>query len=221
MEKQITILSIDDDDEILYALQAIFDFQGWKSVIASDVENGLKAFWEYNPDIILIDYHLPRINGIEGVHMLRQFSPDIPIIVFTIDEDQNVANQFLEVGASDFALKPIKAPDLISRINLHIQLMDRQPNNLKHTVSPQNIIENKIPEERMVKGISQATLGLIIQSMSKSNDYLTTEDIACKTGLAYQTVNRYLQFMESENMLDIHTSYGKVGRPKNSYRLLK
>lgn len=221
MKQPITILSIDDDKEILYALQAIFDFQGWRSVTACDVENGLKAFWEYRPDIILIDYHLPRINGIEGVRMLRQFSPDVPIIVFTIDENQEVANRFLEVGASDFALKPIKAPDLISRIHLHIRLMERQSDGTNHTGAIRTQSENKAGEDRIVKGISPATLELMKQSMVESDDFLTTEAIANATGLAYQTTYRYLQYMEAENMVEVHVTYGKVGRPKNSYRLAK
>ena len=218
MEKQMTILSIDDDEEILYALQALLNFQGWKSVIASDVENGLKAFWKYSPDIVLMDYHLPKVNGIEGVRMLRQFSNDVPIIVFTIDEDQEVANRFLEVGASDFALKPIKAPDLISRINLHIRLMEHHQ-KIKFSVSPQ--VHNDVNEENLVKGISPTTLNLIIDSLKNQDKYIVAEEIADETGLAYQTVYRYLQYMESENMLEIHTAYGKVGRPKNSYKFLK
>ena len=66
-------------------------------------------------------YHLPQVSGIRGVEMIRELDPDVPIIVFTIDESQEVAEQFMQAGASDFALKPIKAPDIISRIRLHIR----------------------------------------------------------------------------------------------------
>jgi response regulator of citrate/malate metabolism len=217
MDREITILSIDDDKEILYALKAIFDFQGWKSILALDVESGLKAFLDNKPDIILIDYHLPRINGIDGVYMLRQLSPTIPIIVFTIDESQEVANRFLEVGASDFALKPIKTPDLISRINLHIQLMNRDPDNSFYTFNILN--SEKEIETSLPKGISFNTLDLIKQNMD-NKEFYTVESIVKSTGLAYQTVYRYLQYMESAEIIEVHITYGKVGRPKNSYRLL-
>lgn len=217
MDKEITILAIDDDKEILCALKAIFDFQGWKSILAPDVENGLKAFLNIRPDIILIDYHLPRINGVDGVYMLRQLSPTVPIIVFTIDESQEVANRFLEVGASDFALKPIKAPDLISRINLHIQLMNREPDTSGYIFNINN--NGKDIETNVPKGISFNTLDLIKQNMDKKEFY-TVESIVKSTGLAYQTVYRYLQYMESVKMVEVHITYGKVGRPKNSYRLL-
>ncbi|MDR7870231.1 MAG: response regulator [Tissierellaceae bacterium] len=220
MKQPITILCIDDDKEILYALEAIFEFKGWKSVIATDVPSGIKSYLNHNPDIILIDYHLPRINGIEGVKMLRQFSSDVPIIVFTIDEDQEVANSFLEVGASDFALKPIKAPDLISRINLHIQLIDKKSMTKNKELKVPKQTEEKLTEDRLIKGISSTTLELIMVAMEETYEFMTVEDIAHETGLAYQTTYRYIQYMEKENLLDVHTAYGKVGRPKNSYRLL-
>lgn len=211
----ITILAIDDDKEILFALQAIFDFQGWRSVTVCDVESGLKALWSQHPDIILIDYHLPRINGIEGVRLLRQFSPDIPIIVFTIEEDQEIANQFLEAGASDFALKPIKAPDMISRIHLHIRLMESRKSNLKNFAAAP-----KPNEDRLAKGIGAATLELMESCMRELGDFATVETIAQTTGLAYQTTYRYLQHMAAENMVEVKNTYGKVGRPKQGYKLV-
>ena len=65
-DRKIKILAIDDDDQILDALQALFQFQGWQGVFAQDVPSGLKAFRERKPDIVLIDYHLPQISGIKG-----------------------------------------------------------------------------------------------------------------------------------------------------------
>lgn len=121
MKENVTILSIDDDPQICFALGELFKFQGWRAVSASDVASGLEAFRRYSPDIVLIDYHMPGVSGIEGVKLLRRQSSSVPIIVFTIDESQTVADTFLAAGASDFALKPIKAPDIVSRIRLHLR----------------------------------------------------------------------------------------------------
>ncbi|MBQ2738713.1 MAG: response regulator, partial [Oscillibacter sp.] len=66
-ENDLKILMIDDDDQILFALRAVFQFQGWQSVSAKDVPSGLELFRTQRPDLVLIDYHLPRINGVRGV----------------------------------------------------------------------------------------------------------------------------------------------------------
>lgn len=202
----IKILSIDDEADIRYALKAIFDYQGWESFLAADVEEGLALFARRQPDIVLIDYHLPRINGVEGVRRLRKFSPTVPILVFTIDESQEVANRFLEAGATDFALKPIKAPDLISRINLHIRLLQSQQTNAA------------AQEPLLAKGIGRPTLDLMLNYLQAQTDYVTVEQLAKGTGLAYQTAYRYLQYMQAEKLVETRSTYGKVGRPKQWYR---
>jgi response regulator of citrate/malate metabolism len=198
------ILCIDDEAEICYALKTLFRTQNWNTVTANSVESGLSRFRAKHPDIVLIDYHMPGVNGVEGVRQLRRLSKTVPIIVFTIDESQEVVNAFLEAGASDFALKPIKAPDIISRIKLHLRLLD----------------QSAYDRPRLAKGISETTIGLIVDYLSGNHGDVTANEIATATGLAYQTVFRYLQYMTQENLITVKNVYGKVGRPKQVYRLL-
>ena len=201
--ERVKILCIDDDGQIRYALNSVFEFQNWESFLAPDVSEGLRLFKQHRPDIVLIDYHMPEINGIQGVKLLRELDLNVPIIVFTIDEDQQIADQFLAAGASDFALKPIKAPDIISRIKLHIKLMRFRPSH----------------EEPTVKGIGATTRSLIINYLNGRSDYETAGEIAKNTGLAYQTTYRYLQHLVSEDIVESKSIYGKIGRPKQLFRI--
>lgn len=211
-ENDLKILMIDDDEQILFALRAVFQFQGWQSVSAKDVPSGLELFQSQQPDLVLIDYHLPRINGVRGVEMIRELDAEVPIIVFTIDESQEVANRFIEAGASDFALKPIKVPDIISRIRLHIRLME----------STRRLKKSREEDRSMpAKGIGSATLELIEDAFGDEGEFLTVEMISERTGLAYQTTYRYLQHMVTQNRIEVSQSYGKVGRPKQKYRLIR
>jgi len=209
-DKNLKILMIDDDEQILFALRAVFNFQGWQSLSAGDVPSGLEIFRKEQPDLVLIDYHLPQISGVKGVKMIREMDTEVPIIVFTIDESQEVANQFIEAGASDFALKPIKVPDIISRIRLHIRLMESNRQLKKaHVEEP----------PAATKGIGGATLELIEGAFQDAEEFLTVTAISERTGLAYQTVYRYLQHMIAQDRVEVSQSYGKVGRPKQKYRL--
>lgn len=208
MNQTPVILCIDDDDEICFALKALFKLQKWQGLSANNMAEAIQKFRGNQPDIVLIDYHMPKINGIEGVRMLRKLSLDVPIIVFTIDESQQVADAFLEAGASDFALKPIKAPDIVSRIKLHLQLLERGPKKSEN--APQ-----------LAKGLSQGTLDLIVGFLAGQANYVTANHIAQGTGLAYQTVFRYLQYMVQEGQVEQINTYGKVGRPKQFYQLIK
>ena len=210
MDKQnqpLKILTIDDEPQIQYALDALFSAQGWENISARDAEEGMAKYRACHPDLVLVDYHLPRVNGVKVVKMLHKENPDIPLIVFTIEDDQQVADQFLDAGASDFILKPVKALDLISRVKLHIRLMESQRGQ-------------KQPAGEQAKGIGQGTLNLIESYLRHCTDDQTVEDIAAGTGLAYQTTYRYLQYLVSVQRVDVSQHYGKVGRPKQRYRLM-
>lgn len=207
MDHELKILAIDDDEEILYALRAVFQFQGWTGITATDVPTGVRQFQQKKPDLVLIDYHLPQVSGIRGVEMIRELDPDVPIIVFTIDESQEVADRFIAAGASDFALKPLKVPDIISRIRLHIRLLENQK-KLKSQAG-------------QVKGIDATTCALVLGVLERAEEPVTVEIIAAQTGLANQTIYRYLQNLIKQNKVEATQNYGKVGRPKQKYSLVR
>ncbi|MBP3729519.1 MAG: response regulator [Lachnospiraceae bacterium] len=201
-EKKVTILCIDDSEDVCFSLKTLFQTQGWNTVTAPGVKEGIVQYHQHHPQLVLIDYHMPGINGLEGVKMLHSLSNALPILVLTIDEDQEVANAFLEAGASDFALKPIKAPDIISRVKLHLKLLEQQQSYI------------------VDKGINRGTLDLIVGFMRQGNELFTSRHISEGTGLAYQTVSRYLQHMVAQNIVKTESNYGKVGRPIQLYQLI-
>lgn len=199
MKKRIKILSIDDSEDILFAISAICDYKDWEALTSNNAEKGISLFKTSKPDLVLVDYHMPDMDGIQIVRELRKINKFIPIIVLTVEERQEVADEFIKNGANDFALKPIKAVDLISRIMVHIK-------------------RNKQYEETK-KGISGDTLDIICSYLENREEYSSIDIISEKTGLAYKTVHRYLQYMIEEGLLDVKYDYGRQGRPKNSYKL--
>ena len=73
----------------------------------------------------------------------------------------------------------------------------------------------------IIKGIGPATLDLIEGAFQDTEEFLTVEALSQRTGLAYQTTYRYLQHMVSQGLVEVSQSYGKVGRPKQKFRLKK
>ncbi|MBI9106432.1 MAG: response regulator [Spirochaetales bacterium] len=203
------ILVIDDNKDILYALSEILNYKKWESFTAETVQDGLVIFQKWDIDLIIIDYHMPGINGLDGVKMFRGFSSSVPIIVLTVEESQETAERFLNAGASDFALKPIKAPDLLSRLMVHLRSeADRSA-------------EKNENFRKYTKGINLSTLTIIERTMKNHISMMTLERIAEDSGLAYQTVHRYLKHFMEHRVVDSEYSYGKVGRPKQFFRWKK
>lgn len=207
MSKPIQILAIDDERDVLYTLQAIGSRLGWHVHAINDSQKSAAAFQAIRPDLVLVDYHMPKQDGLTTVRALRRLSSTVPIIVLTVDDRQEIANQFLDAGASDFANKPVKIPDLAARIKVHIQLVQQQ---------------SLLKEQAMYdKGINTATLSLVRSACSAASEPFHIEDIAIQTGLSYQTTVRYLQYLQGRKELTADNDYGKIGRPRKRYQLVR
>lgn len=206
--EDVRLLAVDDDVDILYTIGAIGEAAGWRVDKAHDGEEALRMLREAGPyDLVLLDYHMPKMDGLTVLRSLRKDFPHLPVLVLTVDENEETANAFLDAGATDFALKPIKAPDLIARIRLHLRL-----------AAAEQKLEQRTPDEPLPKGIQRQTLEAITAVLREADDFISQQDLAEKTGFAYQTVCRYVSHLEEMGLLDVHLTYGKLGRPKKKVR---
>lgn len=213
------ILIIDDSQEILFAISEFFYIKGWESFTAINVEDALKILREEEVDIILIDYHMPHINGTTGTRLIRQINKDTPIIALTIEGKEDIAEEFFAAGADDFAIKPIKVLDLYSRIQVHLNGAKKA----KKEVPVQKIEERetKLEKREYPKGINGNTMNHLYSELDEAKEFLSVELISETTGLATKTLNRYLNYLVDENIVELKVVYGKIGRPKNEYRLIR
>lgn len=203
------VLVIDDEADILYTIKEICTYCGYEVVTTQSGREGYNLCKRENPNLVIVDYHMPNWDGLTTIKKIKELDQAVAILVLTVDERQEISDKFMEVGATDFAIKPIKAPDLIARMNVNLKI---------------NRIQQKMIEDResvfVDKGISPATLSIIIEYLKKQNSDVTIDDITSNVNLAYQTVHRYIQYLLEEEKLEVIPIYGKLGRPKNRYRLL-
>ncbi|MHB1405297.1 MAG: response regulator [Desulfitobacteriaceae bacterium] len=207
------ILIMDDDQSLRYMLSEIFTFVGWNPAAYPNGREGIKGFLNHGADIILVDYHMPEIDGLETVRLIREQDQQVPILVLTVDERQEIADRFLDEGATDFALKPVKAPDLIARVQLHKRLLD-----MTKTVQATPKIQYEV---FVTKGISKSTLSYIERYLAASEEPSTVEEISQELGLATPTVYRYLTYLVLNGKVQPIPSYQKMGRPKNRYHWIR
>ncbi|MFZ5352113.1 MAG: response regulator [Bacillota bacterium] len=204
------IVIIDDEPDILYTIKEICLFGGWNPYIAPNGMKGYEICRQQHPNLVIVDYHMPEWDGLTTVKKIRQLDSAVSILVLTVDERQEIAEKFIEAGATDFAIKPIKSPDLISRIKMNLKINEMQ----------QKYMEEK-QQVFIDKGISPATLSIICDYMKDTNEGLTIEEITRGLNLAYQTVHRYIQYLIEEKQIETVPIYGQLGRPKNKYKLSK
>jgi len=108
MESQRTVLVVDDSKLARIMLQkAISHYNSnWKVTVANNGEDGLTVFEENNPDIVIVDYHMPGITGLELAGKLRQQNRSIPIALCTANIQEAIKKQAALLDVS-FVAKPV------------------------------------------------------------------------------------------------------------------
>jgi two-component system response regulator DctR len=202
------IIIIDDDEDILFTIKEICNYSGYEAYTTTSGEEALELIKLHNPQLVIVDYHMPKWDGLTTVKKIRTLERNIAILVLTVDERQEISDKFMAVGATDFAIKPIKAPDLMSRISVNLQIQDIQSK-----------MQEKQEQTYLEKGISSATLKLITDFLLSQTEEVTMETITSGVGLAYQTVHRYIQYLVEKESVEVIPIYGQLGRPKNKYKL--
>ncbi len=109
------ILVVDDDVNICELLRLYLEKEGYTVSIVNDGESAVKSFGEIQPDLMLLDIMLPRLDGWQVCREVRKFS-DKPIIMLTAKGETFDKVLGLELGADDYVVKPFDAKEVVARV---------------------------------------------------------------------------------------------------------
>ena len=112
------ILVMEDEDALATLLQYNLEKEGYDVVVAADGEEGLVQIDERQPDLVLLDWMLPKVSGIEVCRRLRgrPETRNLPIIMLTARGEDSDRVRGLDTGADDYLTKPFSMVELIARI---------------------------------------------------------------------------------------------------------
>jgi two-component system phosphate regulon response regulator PhoB len=115
---RFNILIVEDEDAIRGMLMMVLEQAGFKSIAAVDAAEAQKVLDENAPDLILLDWMLPGISGVEWARRLKKepIYRDLPIILLTARGEEEDTVRGLESGADDYMTKPFSTKELVARI---------------------------------------------------------------------------------------------------------
>src|SRR5690554_5689415 len=114
MEKKVLV--IEDEPSIVTLLQYNLNKAGFHVITASDGEEGLNKALTENPDFILLDLMLPKMDGLDVCKELRLRHIDTPILMLTAKDDEFDKVLGLELGADDYLTKPFSPREVVARV---------------------------------------------------------------------------------------------------------
>jgi two-component system, OmpR family, alkaline phosphatase synthesis response regulator PhoP len=110
------ILLVEDEETLAIGLQYNLTEEGYEVVLAKDGKQALQLFAGHPFDLIILDIMLPYYNGFEVADIVRQKSPQIPILMLTARTALADRVQGLELGADDYMTKPFHLQELLARV---------------------------------------------------------------------------------------------------------
>jgi DNA-binding response OmpR family regulator len=111
-----TILIIDDNKEIVAALSDVLKSKGYAILAAYDGARGFQLAVSKSPDLILLDWNLPGLTGMQVLQELRSRGNQAPVILMTIYGSESVAVQSFKLGIRDYIRKPVGMPEMLEAV---------------------------------------------------------------------------------------------------------
>ena len=111
----VKVLIVDDNEQITSILAEYAKKEGYMPIVATDGEEALQKFKNENPDILLLDVMMPKIDGFSVCRQIRK-SSNVPIIMITARGEDFEKIMGLEIGADDYIVKPFSPGEVMARI---------------------------------------------------------------------------------------------------------
>lgn len=122
-KRPLTVLIVEDDDELREILHAEFELEGLTVLTATDGSEAVTTVRRLKPDLILMDIMMPVMSGIEATEIIKSDEKmrHIPIVMLTAAGNKEDIVKGLEVGAIDYITKPFFMPELKARLRAILQ----------------------------------------------------------------------------------------------------
>lgn len=122
------ILIVDDDPTLVDFLKMLLESEGYETEEASDGHTALQKMTTFRPELILLDYMMPKeIDGLEVLRRVQKENPDIPVVMLTGKGNEQIAVECMKAGAADYLVKPFENDRLLAILrDIFLRKADRR-----------------------------------------------------------------------------------------------
>ncbi|MEW9872080.1 response regulator [Arthrobacter sp. HS15c] len=212
-----------DDDFMVAKVHAGFIQRTPGFAVVGVAHTGAQAVTEtarLMPDLVLLDIHLPDINGLDLMHQLREVAPELDVLVISAAREVDTVRKALRGGIVHYLIKPFSQTDLQERLE-HYRSAYHGLDSSKDVAEQSDV--NKVfgldrTDRPLPKGCSVETLKLVEAALKEADGDLSANEVAVQLGTSRVSARRYLEYLHDEGVLDVRLKYG-VGRPERRYVL--
>lgn len=221
------VLVVDDDFMVAEIHRRFTDrVDGFRTVgVARSGADALEQAAALHPDLILLDVHLPDMDGVEVLHRLRASGDGVGVIMITAARELDTVAGALDGGAADYLIKPFEFDQFAAKLAAFRARADALEGADGATGADQTLVDtlfgaaggatNSGPQA-LPKGLGVETGELVISAV-RANGEVSSAECAELVGISRVSARRYLEHFLSVGELSLRLQYG-AGRPERRYR---
>lgn len=184
----------------------------------------LEAVDQLRPDLVLLDIYLPDLSGLEVLQRLREDDhPAVDVLAITAAREVDSLRAAMRGGVVHYLIKPFLFPTFEEKLRSYAAARERiarighaEQGDVDRIFGALRTVRN----ETLPKGLSDATLELIVQALARSHSGLPAAVVADEAGVSRVTARRYLDHLCQLGRVELTMRYGGPGRPEHRYRLV-
>jgi len=134
--RPLKVLIVEDENQVARLIELELSYEGYQVDIAENGKEALEKIEKFKPDLIILDWILPEVDGLEVTRRIRSDGNDVPLIVLTGKDGLSDKVMSLDSGADDYITKPFATEELLARIRA---LIRRRPQTLEGVLEYQDL----------------------------------------------------------------------------------
>jgi two-component system response regulator AtoC len=190
------VLIIEDEPIVAKNIKAYLSRYGYESMLATSGEEGLAAMNSFQPGVVLLDYNLPNMNGLQVLEQLHSRDPGTKVIMITGHGSVQIAVQAMKAGAYDYLSKPLVLCELKLLLDKAIEheRLEKNYSYLREKEARNQCLGDLIGESAPMADLKESLRRLIAGEYSLADNDPPSVLIMGETGTGKELVARALHF---------------------------
>ena len=172
-------------------------------------------------DLVLLDFHLPDVKGLEMLRALRARSrAPVDVIAVTAARDPESIRQAIAQGVTQYLVKPFAFATFADKLERYARYRAGVEGTEEPTQAEVDALIGTLrgsAERTLPKGLNATTLDHVCAALREAGEPLTASEVAGRCGLSRVTARRYLEHLAVEGAVELSMRYGGTGRPEHLY----
>lgn len=207
------ILVVEDEAKLAQFIELELKYEGYQVSVAPDGFAGLAAVRETHPDLVILDWMLPGISGLEICRRLRTTGDKVPVILLTAKDEVGDRVAGLDAGADDYVVKPFSVEELLARVRAQLRRhQEDDPDSLQFADLSLNRSTREVHRTQRLIELTAKEFDLLEYLLAHPRQVLTRDQIL-------ERVWGY-DFMGDSNIIEVYVRYLRLKLEANGEKRL-